>query len=869
MRKHMTFVVALCAALLTAAPAYADPVSGLIALGAALGSALSGSAILSFAVKLALSVALSFGMQLLSGKKKPKPGNQGIERPGTNISQKESVSPRRLVYGKTRLGGTIVFLSSHQSNSWLYFTIALCEGPVEDVEGIYLNDDRPQWSGNDFLNGGYAGFGRAYRQTGIAGTDVPPSFFTTRTDGLWTDDHKLQGVAALFCAFEWDSDGTYKDGLPNVSALVKGLKVYDPRSGLTAFTQNAALIIRDYLLRPKELGGVGLDTAEIDDANFIAQANICDEVVNTNGGSVFRYTINGIIELDESTSPGDVLDEMLSACQGRIAWTSGQMRLFVGAWRASTFEITADMIVDAPSITTRQSMASQFNAVKGTYRSVDARYETTDFKAITSATFEAEDGGDRVYRDLTFNFVVDNATAQRLAKMELYRAREPIEVTLPCNMLAYEVAVGDVIGVTLDRYGWDNKTFEVTGWKWSIDDKDQSQALGVTLTLRESSAAAYSWTATEEDLLEAAPATNLPDWNNPGAPSNLSVLEELYETSGSAGVKSRATLFWDPSADGFVDTYELQYKLSSSSTWLNLPNATSTSSVLPDLAAGTYNFRVRSVNVLKAKSAYVQTTQVITGLSAPPADPTGVRVEVIGGIARLTWDRTVSLDVKIGGSVLINHTPQTSSIAWANSVQVADLPGDATSETLPAQAGTYIVRFRDSSGVLSTGFATVAADQSTAVPYVSIASLTESPTFTGTKTNCATDGTGLSITTTSSPATYLFSTYLDLGSIRTARLTTVCEVISFSSSDLWDSRTGNIDTWTEIDGATGGGIDAVVWARATNDNPASSPTWGAWFRITATDIKARAFQFKLEFAADDPTWNVRVLTLSAKAEEPA
>ena len=57
---------------------------------------------------------------------------------------------------------------------------------------------------------------------------------------------------------------------------MRGKKVFDPRTGLTSFSSNPALCIRDYLLSDYGLGAA-LD--EIDEASFIAAANLCDEPV--------------------------------------------------------------------------------------------------------------------------------------------------------------------------------------------------------------------------------------------------------------------------------------------------------------------------------------------------------------------------------------------------------------------------------------------------------------------------------------------------------------------------------------------------------------------------------------------------------------
>ena len=80
--------------------------------------------------------------------------------------------------------------------------------------------------------------------------------------------------------------------------------------------------------------------------------------------------------------------------------------------------------------------------------------------------------------------------AQRLAKMTLFRAREQMTLTADFGMEAFEVQVGDVIGITNARYGFSNKDFEVVGWKFGNDNDDG--ALTVGLTLRETSSSAFN-----------------------------------------------------------------------------------------------------------------------------------------------------------------------------------------------------------------------------------------------------------------------------------------------------------------------------------------------------------------------------------------
>ena len=63
---------------------------------------------------------------------------------------------------------------------------------------------------------------------------------------------------------------------------------------------------------------------------------------------------------------------------------------------------------------------------------------------------------------------------------------------------AFDVQVGDIVGITNSRYGFSNKDFEVVGWKFS--NSSSAGDLRVNLTLRETSSAAFSWSAEENAI---------------------------------------------------------------------------------------------------------------------------------------------------------------------------------------------------------------------------------------------------------------------------------------------------------------------------------------------------------------------------------
>lgn len=71
---------------------------------------------------------------------------------------------------------------------------------------------------------------------------------------------------------------SFPTGLPNISAIVQGQKIFDPRSSVTRWSPNVAHCVRSYLLNPR-YGRPGLTSAGIDDTSFNADANTCEEFV--------------------------------------------------------------------------------------------------------------------------------------------------------------------------------------------------------------------------------------------------------------------------------------------------------------------------------------------------------------------------------------------------------------------------------------------------------------------------------------------------------------------------------------------------------------------------------------------------------------
>ena len=85
----------------------------------------------------------------------------------------------------------------------------------------------------------------------------------------WDSSHRLNGIAYLYVRLQYSQE-VFAQGIPNISAVVRGKKLYDPRDGSTAYSTNAALCVRDYLASDY---GFECSADEINDDYFEAAAN--------------------------------------------------------------------------------------------------------------------------------------------------------------------------------------------------------------------------------------------------------------------------------------------------------------------------------------------------------------------------------------------------------------------------------------------------------------------------------------------------------------------------------------------------------------------------------------------------------------------
>ncbi len=730
------------------------------------------------------------------------------------------------------------------------------------------------------VQGDYKNYAKVWTGDGTESGDAELlSAMRAAVPDLWTADHQQKGCAKIYVELTWNRD-VFSAGIPNISAIVRGKKdIYDPRTGERGYTNNWALCVADYVTDDL---GIGAPWDEINEDELIASANVCDEdVAIADGDMEKRYTVNGTIKTSET--PKSVLEDIVSAGAGAAVWSGGQWLILAGYFRTpDTVAITEDMLVGPVRVQTRRSRADLFNAVRGTYISPVNDWQATDLPVLESDAYRDEDSGDRVYTDFEYKYTTSTPAGQRLMKIALLKCRQQIAVTLQCNLSAMRYRAGAVIPLTLPRFGWDRKLFEVVNWTLALRDNG---TLGVDLIVQETDASVWDWSTSEEQIVDPAPNTNLPrPWNvaMPGAPV---VTEEKYQTRAGTGIKAKAVLTWTPSATATVTEYQVEMSTHGTDVWEILPRTSVNTYTVYDVVPGTYDFRVKALTSMSSSAYSAVSTWEISGLLDKPQPLTGLTIASAGTLAILQWDQSDDLDVMVGGRVEFRHSVDVD-VFGAVSIGSA-VPGASTVTILPHKAGYYWVRAVDASGVAGD-WVSVHSRGGGVLAYAPVANYREDADtgFPGVH-----DGTGFidgflrlggAMLISEAPlvstwgrisglggvrpsGTYTLGAGIDLQAVKSVRLTAQVFGTSVEVNDLISQR-GLVSSWPSVTGAVSGVTDAQIWFRETDDNPLANPVWTDWQRLDVAEVTGRAMQFQLRLSTTDDAYAPLVSAIDIKAE---
>lgn len=281
-----------------------------------------------------------------------------------------------IVYGRAKVGGVRsyhntsdnfvmatpnsdkVFLSSGfdtnvegRSNEFLFFQQAICQGPINRVYDVVLEESR-------YLDDPDLSTTKTTTTSQGDGETVPYTYTTTssvksglridlhygdtpvadavmtannpeRVSSVFTQVKDQIGLAYASVCIKLDRDDPALNGVPTVQFFIEGKKVKDiTRSGVAGnytysisssriYSNNPSLCLLDYLL--DDTSGKGLDTSLIDLESFYNAKLVCDTTVLSNasiGGKIYKPTVGNLGA--EGVTTGNTRSVRLYECNAII-----------------------------------------------------------------------------------------------------------------------------------------------------------------------------------------------------------------------------------------------------------------------------------------------------------------------------------------------------------------------------------------------------------------------------------------------------------------------------------------------------------------------------------------------------------------------
>jgi hypothetical protein len=866
------------------------------------------SAIVQFVVVTAISWVL-----------KPKPPSQPSQPEaiqGILVNKASNNEPIPVVYGRRQVGISRVFVeSSGSDNQYLYMAGVLCEGGgygIESIDEIYINDKLVTWSGAldhgvvRTVGGADANYYKSESLISVqafTGLDNQTVSSLLDESTSWDSDYKLSNVAYVAFKFKWNQDAF--NSLPEIRVTLKGNKLYDPRLDSTKggsgshrentastweYSNNSSLVLLDYLRNARYGKGLPTSAFETNYESFKTSADKAEiQVTPYVGGSAINlFETNAVVPTEDKVI--DNVRELLNPMRAIFNYTQGKYFLIVEDADTSVFSLNTDNIIGGIKIY-GEKKNTKYNRIIGTFVNPDKEWQSDtisfppyDDSALPSAdqhaTLLAEDNGTLLEGNFDFKFITSPYQAEELCEIILKRSRNALSIELMATSQALNLTIGDIVDITYPTGGFSAKPFRVYGLSINTNNT-------VGLKLIEHQDNFYTWGSKAQ-----APTisdTVLPNPFNVSPPSSVTLDDQLIAYNDGTVIVA-LDIAIGASPDSFVDYYQVEYKKSSETNYQIHGQGTGLNQrVLNVIDQETYNVRVKAVNSLGVSSTYVTTTRTIIGAIAPPQDVQDFACNIVNQDAHLSWSPVSDLDLAY---YQIRYSTLTSGADWQNSVSlVQKIARPATSVTVPARNGTYLIKAVDKLGNFSSNATLVVTNLVGIGNFNAIVTQTESPSFTGTTFQAIVIDNTLKLDSSElfdsatgdfedtdrlfdsgvasydlySYGTYEFANIIDLGLKYTSRVTASITQTADNLDDTFDSTAGLFDdTPSNFDGDTPANCDAHLEIATSDDNV----TYTSFRNFVIGDYSARYLKFRVYMSSKDLASTPVISALSVTVDMP-
>lgn len=523
---------------------------------------------------------------------------------------------------------------------------------------------------------------RVSKHLGVPNDPADP-YLMAAVPSKWTADHKLSGFTYAVITLDLNNQ-KFQNGPPAITANIVGKAVFDPRTGLTAYSSNPALCTADFLNSPMWSANSRVSVIEQD---LIAAANTCDERISLPYGNgtpyiAPRYTCNGSFTSDDS--PEGVLEDLVTSMAG-YAFVSGGWRILAGTWSAPEAHLTdEEALAPLEIVQVGASRADIFNGGRGNYIQANTAV-STDFPPYSNAVLVEADGAE-LWSDFSFPFTNEGNRCRNLVRINVERSRAGLVVKYFASMKYWGLQPGARVLLTSAEYGFQAKTFRVTEWAFGITTP-------VVLTLQEDSASVYD--QADQVVIDQTPNTELPDPFVIPEVSNLEAFsgtaDLLLRSDGSIVPRVRVT--WDNPTNGIV-AGEGYIEIEAQALPIVMPARIHTvRQVASNLSALVDSFsegedllmRARFVTSL-ARGPWTNFTHRVLGKLAPPSNVGAAVVEYSQQALTLRWPKISDLDVA-------GYEVRTNDTDWGKGGEV--FKGNSLSTPVQPHPGSWYIRAYD------------------------------------------------------------------------------------------------------------------------------------------------------------------------------
>ncbi|EEZ85510.1 hypothetical protein VME_45720 [Vibrio harveyi 1DA3] len=403
----------------------------------------------------------------------------------------------------------------------------------------------------------------------------------------WNTTKKANGIA-LVSFSQAPIYGKYFTDTKEIKIKVGGRRVVDfdhPKgSRPRVSSNNAALALFDYLTN-KDFGA-GYDESLIDIPSFQSVRNYL---------GVIRHKFGGTLDLRKSIK--DNVKAIVDSFQGIVYEHDGKIHL--RANKAETISESFDesniigkLRVDhAESAKRVNTVTLKFSATNKSGAAYMALPDSPDAQL-------AKDGK-VISKEFKTNFVSDIVTAKKLVNfLYRYHTKNRRVAFLDVASKSYSLKPYDVIEISDNENRLDKVKFRVD----SI-----TTGLGKNLGKTSITATEYFTSDYTGDVNVTAPTEPdvKPNENITLPPRNLRFTLTNPNVNTNIG-----SLVWDKSQSATVNEYEIQYKKSTSATWIEHSTTSMTSASMAFLESVNYDFRVRALDSLSYASNWIELKKV-------------------------------------------------------------------------------------------------------------------------------------------------------------------------------------------------------------------------------------------------------------------